>query len=215
MRKLWIAMSLTLALVTVACGGTIGQTQVTGSPAPTGTADGASPTSSIPPKDGGNAISPQATEDSRMISQAPLAETAERLTSLRITYPEGYGSVAVDQQGRRVILYWKGPIPHSIAMLAAPGSGLPAPVEIKPAPYSHGELMQETQRIAALKLGYGVGPLPDASGLLITVPSSASIDQAKKTINSPIRLEFEVGGFIHFPATINLDESGPSATPTP
>jgi hypothetical protein len=69
-------------------------------------------------------------------------------------------------------------------------------IDVRDAPYSREELLQESRRIRGLDLPglriTGVGPLRDFSGLRVNVDEGNDLTRAVREIESRMRLEFGV-----------------------
>lgn len=117
---------------------------------------------------------------------------------------EGLAGRQVDLENTRLVLFWHGPTPPLIEQHAA-SLAFGVPVDIRPARYSADELDREARRIIGLTTSEtggadvtGVGPLPDYSGLRVSVTRPAQIERARAAITSEIHLTFDVDGPIGF-----------------
>ena len=108
-----------------------------------------------------------------------------------------------DNDKGEVILYWKGQVPHRMAVLVRTLRAS-VPVRVVERRYSLVELQREAKRLVELDLsGAGVnvteaGPLPDFSGIGVGIDTTArpdqaqQIDRARQVIESDFLLEFTV-----------------------
>jgi hypothetical protein len=95
----------------------------------------------------------------------------------------GFGSVVVDPENREVRVYWKGHIPAPVQQAVAAADSV---VRVLPAAFSKRELDAEAQRLMHLPRASqvapsaaitAIAPLPDASGLRVSV--DGSVDAAR------------------------------------
>jgi hypothetical protein len=108
---------------------------------------------------------------------------------------DGFSSIVLDRDAASLIVYWKGRLPQEMGELVDELRREVA-IDVRDAPYSKDELLQETHRIIELDPPgvriTGVGPKGDCSGLPVTVDQGTDLTQASREIKSWIRLEFEV-----------------------
>ena len=144
------------------------------------------------------------TIDPRVARQMPLADASSQIYELwRREGLQGFTGMRFDNDKGEVILYWKGQVPHRMAVLVRTLRAS-IPVRVVERPYSLVELQREAKRLVELDLsGAGVnvteaGPLPDFSGIGVGIetterPDQAQrIDWARQIIESDFPLEFTV-----------------------
>lgn len=128
--------------------------------------------------------------------QARLEGAAERIRSLAAAKRlAGYAGAVAQPEAGKVRLYWHGAVPRDVAAQASAESGVS--VELRPAAYSLDALVKEARRLMAADPGQvgaritRVGPLPDASGLLVGV-DPASARRGMPTVRSSVRTVVQV-----------------------
>ncbi len=148
--------------------------------------------------------SPPRTIDPRIVRQMPLADASSQIYELwRREGLQGFTGMRFDNDKGEVILYWKGQVPHRMAVLVRTLRAS-VPVRVVERPYSLVELQREARRLVELDLsGAGVnvteaGPLPDFSGIGVGIEPTERLDRAQQTdrarqvIESDFPLEFTV-----------------------
>jgi hypothetical protein len=131
-------------------------------------------------------------------AQQPLVEAADRIQVLvREREYGGFGVLALEDDPRAVVLFWKGPLPRPVQHLVDEVR-LTVRVVVHDAVYSRDELLEEAHRIAdrsiiGVKI-WGVDPLNDCSGLSVVIDRSTDLARAEHEITSPMKLEFSYGG---------------------
>ncbi len=147
---------------------------------------------------------PPRTIDPRIVRQMPLADASSQIYELwRREGLQGFTGMRFDNDKGEVILYWKGQVPHRMAVLVRTLRAS-VPVRVVERPYSLVELQREARRLVELDLsGAGVnvteaGPLPDFSGIGVGIEPTERLDRAQQTdrarqvIESDFPLEFTV-----------------------
>ena len=147
---------------------------------------------------------PPRTIDPRIVRQMPLADASSQIYELwQREGLQGFTGMRFDNDKGKVILYWKGQVPHRMVALVRT-LRTSVPVRVVERPYSLVELQREARRLVELDLsGAGVnvtqaGPLPDFSGIGVGIDTTArldsaqQIDRARQVIESDFLLEFTV-----------------------
>ena len=147
---------------------------------------------------------PPRTIDPRIARQMPLADASSQIYELwQREGLQGFTGMRFDNDKGKVILYWKGQVPHRMVALVRT-LRTSVPVRVVERPYSLVELQREAKRLVELDLsGAGVnvtqaGPLPDFSGIGVGIDTTArldsaqQIDRARQVIESDFLLEFTV-----------------------
>ena len=147
---------------------------------------------------------PPRTIDPRIVRQMPLADASSQIYELwQREGLQGFTGMRFDNDKGKVILYWKGQVPHRMVALVRT-LRTSVPVRVVERPYSLVELQREARRLVELDLsGAGVnvtetGPLPDFSGIGVGIDTTArldsaqQIDRARQVIESDFPLEFTV-----------------------
>jgi deazaflavin-dependent oxidoreductase (nitroreductase family) len=123
------------------------------------------------------------------------AGAADRILGVATDWPEGHGSVELNDADHSLIVHWKGVLPHELESLFHE-LRRDVVVEVRDAPYSSSELQDEAHRILELELPglriTSVGPLPGCSGLRVTVDVGDDLARAEREVSSRMRLEFGV-----------------------
>ena len=108
---------------------------------------------------------------------------------------DGFGSIVLNRDGGSLTLFWKGALPQEMEELVDELRREVA-IDVREAPYSKDELLEETHRIIDLdRPGLritSVGAMSDCSGLRVTVDEGVDLALASREITSWIRLEFGV-----------------------
>lgn len=151
--------------------------------------------------------------DPRIVAQMPLSNASRQIQQLqREKGLLNFTGIRFDNDRGAVVLYWKGPLPAEMAALVEKLRAN-VPIDVIDGPYSRDELLREAKRLVELDLAaVGVdvieaGSLPDFSGIRLVVGSAEEIEPARKGIQSPMRLEFEVGAGTK-PLAYRSDSSG-------
>ena len=144
------------------------------------------------------------TIDPRIVRQMPLADASSQIYELwQREGLEGFTGMRFDNDKGGVILYWKGQVPHRMAVLVRTLRAS-VPVRVVERRYSLVELQREAKRLVELDLsGAGVnvteaGPLADFSGIGVGIEPTERLDSAQQTdrarqvIESDFLLEFTV-----------------------
>ena len=147
---------------------------------------------------------PPRTIDPSLARQMPLADASSQMYELwQREGLQGFTGMRFDNDKGEVILYWKGQVPHRMAVLVRTLRAS-VPVRVVERPYSLVELQREARRLVELDLsGAGVnvtqaGPLPDFSGIGVGIEPTERLDRAQQTdrarqvIESDFLLEFTV-----------------------
>ena len=147
---------------------------------------------------------PPRTIDPRIARQMPLADASSQIYELwQREGLQGFTGMRFDNDKGKVILYWKGQVPHRMVALVRT-LRTSVPVRVLERPCSLVELQLEARRLVELDLsGAGVnvtetGPLPDFSGIGVGIDTTArldsaqQIDRARQVIESDFLLEFTV-----------------------
>ena len=147
---------------------------------------------------------PPRTIDPRIVRQMPLADASSQIYELwQREGLQGFTGMRFDNDKGKVILYWKGQVPHRMVALVRT-LRTSVPVRVVERPYSLVELQREARRLVELDLsGAGVnvtetGPPPDFSGIGVGIDTTArldsaqQIDRARQVIESDFPLEFTV-----------------------
>ena len=125
-----------------------------------------------------------------------MEEAADQIQALaREKRLGGFGSLVSDYDSYSLTVYWKGRVAGEMEELLNELRRQVA-IAVHEAPYSWDELSEEAHRISALDLPglriTSVGPVPDCSGLRITVDVGDDLARASREIQSRMRLEFGV-----------------------
>ena len=110
---------------------------------------------------------------------------------------QGFKGMRLDNDKGKVILYWKGQVPHRMVALVRT-LRTSVPVRVVERPCSLVELQLEARRLVELDLsGAGVnvteaGPLADFSGIGVGIEPTERLDRARQVIESDFPLEFTV-----------------------
>ena len=144
------------------------------------------------------------TIDPRVARQMPLADASSQMYELWWREGlQGFTGMRLDNDKGEVIFYWKGQVPHRMAVLVRTLRAS-IPVRVVERRYSLVELQREAKRLVELDLsGAGVnvteaGPLPDFSGIGVGIETTERpdlaqrIDWARQIIESDFPLEFTV-----------------------
>jgi len=137
--------------------------------------------------------------DEVMDVQRRLGGAADRITKLvEDSDAQGYAAITAAPEDREVHLYWKGTVPAPVQDLLTELRPS-VPVSVLGAPYSAQELQTEVQRIIERPAGQGarvtaVAPKPDASGLRVSVDSSAEAGRQLPAVrDAAVPVEVEPG----------------------
>ena len=118
--------------------------------------------------------------------QARLNVAAEQVLAADTT---GNASIVAAPETRELRVYWKGAVPAPVRRVAR---GADVPVHLRPARYSHRELVTHARDLARTPGVADVSPTADGSGLTATT-RAGSADLARLRSRSPVPLTIGTG----------------------
>ncbi|MBP2326683.1 hypothetical protein JOF56_007068 [Kibdelosporangium banguiense] len=133
--------------------------------------------------------------DDLFAAQQQLNTAADTITNARDEQKdEGFSGVTAAPEERRVVLYWRGPVPPRVQEAVKEASRT-APVALAQSRYSEQELLSEGQALQSEKAVTGVAPNVDGSGLSVSVSVSEEEARALPAIKA-LRVPYVIFPFI-------------------